>query len=154
VRTARTGAAAKAGHDLLLEVTEWEATVDGDALALDADSTSLKVREGTGGMQALGPDDIADIEQTIDKEVLRTEPITFRSTTVSAGEDGTRHVEGDLTLAGQTHPVTFDVTIGDDGTVKGRAVVKQTDWGIKQYSILFGALKVAEEVTVEIDAGP
>ena len=77
VRTGRTGAAAKAGHDLLLQVTAWEATLevgDGGAatsLELDADSTSLRVREGTGGMQALGDDDKANIEQTIDDEVLR-----------------------------------------------------------------------------------
>jgi hypothetical protein len=135
-------------------VTRWDATIDGDALALNADARSLKVREGKGGMQALGPDDVADIEQTIDKEVLRTEPITFRSTNVSDGAGGARHVEGDLTIAGQTHPVTFDVTIGDDGAVTGRAVVKQSDYGIKQYSILFGALKVADEVTIEIDARP
>jgi hypothetical protein len=36
--------------------------------------------------------------------------------------------------------------------VRGRAVVKQSDWGMKQYSILFGALKVADEVEVAIDA--
>ena len=31
-------------------------------------------------------------------------------------------------------------------------MVKQTDWGIKPYSALFGALKVADEVEVAIDA--
>ncbi len=34
----------------------------------------------------------------------------------------------------------------------GTAVVKQTEWGMKPYSALFGALKVADEVRVEIDA--
>ena len=31
-------------------------------------------------------------------------------------------------------------------------MVKQTEWGMKPYTALFGALKVADEVRVEIDA--
>ena len=31
VRTTRTGAASKAGHDLLIEVTSWSATLDPEA---------------------------------------------------------------------------------------------------------------------------
>ena len=34
----------------------------------------------------------------------------------------------------------------------GSATVKQTEFGMKPYSALFGALKVADEVTVAIDA--
>ena len=33
----------------------------------------------------------------------------------------------------------------------GTATLKQTDWGCKPYSALFGTLKVADEVRVEID---
>jgi polyisoprenoid-binding protein YceI len=151
VRTARTGAAAKAGHDLLLEVTAWEATVDDDAVSLDADATSLRVREGTGGMQALGDDDIASIHDTIDTDILKKQAIAFRSTRITPGDDGSRHVEGELTLVGKTHPVAFDVTEDDAGHVTGRATLTPSEWGIKQYSILFGALKVADEVVVEVD---
>jgi hypothetical protein len=32
-----------------------------------------------------------------------------------------------------------------------RARVKQSEWGIKPYTALFGALKVADEVEVTID---
>ena len=77
VRTTRTGAAAKAGHNLVIDVTAWQATLEvGEdpaqtSIVLDADATSLRVREGTGGMQALGDDDKASIEQTIDDDVLR-----------------------------------------------------------------------------------
>ena len=49
---------------------------------LDADAASLRVREGTGGMQALGDDDKANIQQTIDDEVLKRQGIAFRSTAV------------------------------------------------------------------------
>ena len=154
VRTARTGAAAKAGHDLLMHVTAWKGILEvGEetSLALDADATSLRVREGTGGMQKLGEDDIANIHETIDKEVLKKQAIAFRSSRVTAGEDGALHVEGDLTIRGSSAPVAFDVTVDESGRIAGRAVLKQSDWKIKQYSILFGALKVADEVEIEVD---
>ena len=152
VRTSRTGAVAKAGHDLLLHVTEWSATLDTDApnVTLDADATSLRVREGTGGIKPLGEDDHANIETTIDDEVLRRRDIGFRSTRVEK-TDGGLHVEGDLTLAGQTRPLAFDLSLADD-RVTGAAVVRQTEWGMKPYTALFGALKVADDVRVEIDA--
>jgi polyisoprenoid-binding protein YceI len=152
VRTSRTGAVAKAGHDLLIHVTEWSATLDTDApsVTLDADATSLRVREGTGGIKPLGEDDHANIETTIDDEVLRRRDIGFRSTRVET-TDGGLHVEGELTLAGQTRPIAFDLSLAD-GRVTGAAVVRQTEWGMKPYTALFGALKVADEVRVEIDA--
>ena len=159
VRTGRTGAAAKAGHDLLLHVTAWQATLEvGEdpaqtSIVLDADATSLRVREGTGGMQALGDDDKASIEETIDDDVLKRQGIEFRSTAVRTAADGSRiSVQGELTLVGKARPIAFDLTVDDDGKLSGSAVVKQTDWGITPYSALFGALKVSDEVEVVIDA--
>jgi polyisoprenoid-binding protein YceI len=153
VRTSRTGAVAKAGHDLVIHVTEWSARLDvGDApsLELDVDATSLRVREGSGGMKPLDDDDLSNIETTIDDEVLRRRDIGFRSTSVERN-DGTLAVTGDLTLAGTTRPIAFDLSLSD-GRVTGAAVVKQTAWGMKPYTALFGALKVADEVRVEVDA--
>jgi polyisoprenoid-binding protein YceI len=153
VRTGRTGTVAKAGHDLLIHVTEWRGTLvvgDEPSVTLDADATSLKVREGTGGMMALDDGDLANIEQTIDNDVLKRQDISFRSTRVEETADGLS-VSGDLTLRGTTRPIAFDLELRD-GRVRGTAVVKQTDWGMKPYTALFGALKVADDVRVEIDA--
>jgi len=149
VRTKRKGAASKAGHDLLLEVTSWSATLDSDAepaLTLTADSGSLRVLEGTGGVQALDADDRANIEQTIDDEVLMGMPIEFRSTAVEG-----RRLEGELELAGQRHPISFELAGDEDGRLTGTATVKQSDWGMKPYSALFGTLKVADEVEVAFE---
>ena len=159
VRTGRTGAAAKAGHDLLIHVAAWQATLEvGEdpaqtSIVLDVDSTSLRVREGTGGMQPLGRDDKASIETTIDDEVLKGQAISFRSTAVEAAAGGRLNVRGELTLVGETRPVAFDLVVGDGGTLSGTVVVNQTEWGITPYSTLFGTLKVADEVEVEFDAG-
>ena len=155
VHTRRGGAAAKAGHDLELHVTAWEATLeageepDASSATLTADATSLRVQKGTGGMHALGDDDKANIHQTIDDDVLKRQDIVFRSTRVESTAGGLS-VEGDLTLAETTEPIAFDLAIGDDGTLAATAVVRQTRWGMKPYSALWGALKVLDEVEVAL----
>jgi polyisoprenoid-binding protein YceI len=157
VQTGRSGAASKAGHDLLIEVGAWGATVEiavgleASVLELEADSRSLTVREGTGGMKSLDDDDRANIAQTINEEVLKGTSIAFRSRTVRSSEDGRLSIEGDLELGASVNPVAFDLALDDGGHVKGSAVVKQSTWGMKPYSALFGTLKVADEVTVLID---
>jgi polyisoprenoid-binding protein YceI len=153
VETGRSGAAAKAGHDLVIEVTSWEATLDvGDSssLELTADPTSLHVREGKGGMQALKDDDKDDIRKTIDKDVLKKKGIAFTSSSVEESGDGLK-VSGDLELGGKTNPISFDLR-EDGGTLQGSATVTQSDWGIKPYSALFGALKVNDDVKVVVEA--
>ncbi len=55
VRTYREGVAQKVGHDLIIDVGQWEATAevgeDGSlsAVQLEADARSLQVREGLAG---------------------------------------------------------------------------------------------------------
>src|SRR4051812_29914791 len=114
VHTGKTGAASKAGHNLVIEVTSWQATLelpdgsDERSLALTADARSLRVRAGSGGVQALGDDDKANIAQTIDEEVLKGSAIAFRSRSVEAGPDGAGpRGEGDLDLLGATRPAAF-----------------------------------------------
>lgn len=159
VNTRRTGAAARAGHNLLIHVTSWEGTLEvGEepgqtSIELNADATSLRVREGTGGMQALGDDDKASIQKTIDDDVLQGKAIEFRSTEVEPIADGSRlRVQGELSLVGKTIPIAFELTVDGDGRLSGSATVKQTDWGIEPYSALFGALKVVDDVEVAIEA--
>ncbi len=155
VKTGRHGAAAKAGHDLVIEVKSWEATLNvaDDAAAssvqLSADPTSLHVVKGEGGMQTLGDDDKADIRKTIDKDVLKKKSISFTSSSVSESGGGLA-VRGELELGGTSKPLEFVVS-GDGASVTGSATFKQSDWGIKPYSALFGALKVNDEVTVEVE---
>jgi polyisoprenoid-binding protein YceI len=158
VRTRRVGAAAKAGHDLLFRVTTWNATLvvgedpAGATIELHADAGSLRVVEGTGGFQALTDDDIASIHRTIDDEVLKRQAIEFHSTRVEArGAGGPYTVEGELTIAGRTNPISFEIDLDEHGAVTASAVVTQTAWGMKPYSALFGALKVHDDVEVALD---
>lgn len=153
IRTGRTGGAAKAGHDLLIEVESWQATLDLEsqsALTLTADSRLLRVLEGTGGLKSLSEGDKADIKKTIDKDVLKGTAIEFLSSEVREVPGGLS-VRGELSLNGRKAPVTFDLAIGAEGGVTGSAKVTQSAFGMKPYSALFGALKVADDVEVEID---
>lgn len=158
VHTRRGGAAAKAGHDLVIHVTSWQGTLELGAepattsVALTADATSLRVHKGTGGVQALGDKEKSSIHKTIDEDVLERQDIVFRSTHVQgAAATGVLSVEGELTLAGKPEPIAFDVAIDDDGRISATAVVTQTRWGVKPYSAMFGALKVLDDVEVVLD---
>jgi polyisoprenoid-binding protein YceI len=157
IRTARRGAASKAGHDLVIEVQTWGATVQiapdpaQSVLELNADSRSFKVLEGTGGIKPLTESDKGSIVQTVNDEILKGTPITFRSTAVRPEGDGRFHVTGDLEIANGISLVAFDLTVDDEGRVTGEATVKQSEWGIKPYTALFGALKLADEVQVRLE---
>jgi hypothetical protein len=131
VHTTRAGAAARAGHDLTILVERWNATLSDDGLVFEADSSSLKVIEGHGGISALDDDDKAGITQTIDEEILKGTPISYR--------------DGQLTLNGVTRPIEYRF----EGS-EGRAELKQTDFKIKPYSALFGTLKVSDVVQVKV----
>jgi hypothetical protein len=149
VRTGRGGAAAKAGHNLVLEVTRWSATLEDDAAELTADARSLRVRSGSGGISPLGDEEKAGIAQTIDEEVLKGSAIAFRSNSVKRNGDSV-DISGELELARRRRPLTFTLEERDGG-LAGSARIKQTDWGMKPYSALFGTLKVADEVEVAIE---
>jgi hypothetical protein len=150
VRTGKGGAAAKAGHNLVIEVQRWQGSLTPAAVELNADARSMRVVSGSGGISPLGEDERNGIAQTIDEEVLRGGNIFYRSSAVTACAGG-YDVEGELDLLGVRRPLSFTLSVDGD-RLTGSAQVKQTDWHIKPYSALFGTLKVADVVEVSIDA--
>jgi polyisoprenoid-binding protein YceI len=155
IRTGRAGIAARAGHDLLIEVTRWSAraVVAADLAATsvtaELDFGSLAVREGTGGAKPLTARDRADIEKTISK-ILGSGSATFTSTQVIPSAAGGA-IEGTVTYRGRTQPVQLQVTTPGSGRCEGSATVAQTAFGITPYTGFFGALKLRDEVIVEFD---
>ena len=147
--------AAKVGHDLVIEVTRWEAAVDLTdwTVELNADARSLEVREGVRGLKPLTDKDRGEIRKNIDDKVLRGQPIAFRSTAVRPAEGGgTLVVEGELTMAGATRSITAQLDVDADGRVSGTIPLTQSEWGIKPYRGLMGALKVRDELEIVLDA--
>jgi polyisoprenoid-binding protein YceI len=147
------------GHDLVIEVTRWEGTVEitGDpassTVQLSADARSLEVREGLRGVKPLTDKDRSEIRKNIDEKALHGQPITFRSSAVTLPDGDARlTVEGELTMAGSTRPISAQLDVTADGHVTGTIPLTQTAWGIKPYRGLMGALKVRDELEVVIDA--
>lgn len=109
VRTYREGVGQAVGHDLIIDVGQWQATVqaseDGtiSSVELKADPRSLQVREGLRGLKPLTDKDRGEIRKNIDEKILRGEPIAFRSTAVESSP-AKLIVRGDLSLAGANRP--------------------------------------------------
>jgi polyisoprenoid-binding protein YceI len=159
VRTYREGVAAKAGHDLIIDVTRWDATVEvggepaGWSIELNADPRSLEIREGLRGVKPLTDKDRVEIRKNIDDKILGGHPIRFRSSAVRLDDDGGRlAVEGELSMAASTRPLTADLSVEDDGRVGATIPLTQSDWGITPYRGLMGALKVRDEIQIVIAA--
>ena len=159
VRTYREGVAAKAGHDLVIEVTRWDATVEvagepaASTIELNADPRSLEVRQGLRGVKPLTDKDRVEIRKNIDEKVLGSHPVHFGSSGVRAADDGGRlTVEGALSMGGSTRPLTADLSVEEGGAISGTIPVRQSEWGIKPYRGLMGALKVRDEIEVVLAA--
>jgi polyisoprenoid-binding protein YceI len=157
IKTGRAGLAARAGHDLTIEVTRWSATVtvpgDGVAaaeVAAELDLGSLAVLEGTGGAKPLSDKDRRDILNTAGK-ILGGGTARFTSTRIIPAASGGA-IEGTLTLNGTTRPARLQLVSRGPGQYRGTATVRQTDHGITPYTGFFGALKLKDEVTVEVEA--
>ena len=163
IKTGRAGLGRRAGHDLTIEAARWSGesvlavgAPDRSSVSVTVETGSLKVREGTGGLKALTDADRAEIERTLaDKALLHTAEhptITFRSTRVT-GTPQSFEVTGDLTIKGRTHPVAVHGKGkgNGDGLLRCWATVTQSTWGIKPYTAFLGALRLADEVRMELE---
>ena len=148
VITGKEGAAAKMGHNLTLDVKNWEATIEGGdspSIKLTADPSSVEVESGEGGAKPLGDKDKKDIKKTIDNKVLGSQQISFTSSEVSDSE-----AKGELSIAGSSSQVSVPLNVSGD-KISGSIDLNQKDFGIKPFSTMMGALKVTDQVTVEFE---
>ena len=165
VKTGREGLAARAGHDLTLEITRWSARLtvpdaEGGGIAAatltaELDLGSLAVRAGTGGAKPLTDRDRRDIEGQTRKILGDPATASFASARVipssSGGSTANGAVEGTLTLRGTSRPVRLQVISPAPGQFRGSAAIRQTDFGLTPYSGFFGTLKLKDEVGVEFE---
>jgi polyisoprenoid-binding protein YceI len=169
VKTGREGLAARAGHDLTIEITQWSArvTVPGEpgggiaaaTVTAELDLNSLTVREGTGGAKPLSDRDRRDIQAQARKILGDPAKATFTSSRVipsssgspSPGASANGVIEGTLTLRGASQPARLQIVGPAPGRYRGSTTVRQTDFGITPYSGFFGTLKLKNEVAVEFE---
>ena len=159
LNTSKAGMGSKVGHDLVLEARRWSGTLEANpdnpeacSVQVTVDSRSFEVVQASGGVKALSEKDSADIRKNIDDKVLQTSrfpEITFRSTQVTPSA-----ISGDLTIVGNTRPVTLNLSVQDGGggtTLTGRTTVTQSEFGIKPFSAMMGALKVKHDVDMQVE---
>jgi hypothetical protein len=161
IRTGRAGLAARVGHDLTIEIARWSARVivpnggaDGGLAAAEIsaelDLGSLAVLEGTGGAKPLTDKDRRDIANTA-RKILGTGAASFASARVIPAASGDGEIEGTLTLNGRSQPVRLQVASAGEARYRASTTIRQTDFGITPYSGFFGALKLRDEIGIELE---
>jgi polyisoprenoid-binding protein YceI len=161
LRTYRSGLAAQAGHDLTIDVTRWSGELDepaegapGAPGALDAtiDLNSLSIREGRGGVKPLSDRDRRDITGQARKQLDTGHypEASYAATGFTPDGAGGGAIDGTLTLHGQSRPLRLEVSKTGDGQYRATATVVQSQFGIKPYSGMFGALKLRDDVDIEV----
>jgi polyisoprenoid-binding protein YceI len=160
LHTGKAGAASKVGHDLTIRVGSWEATSEATASAvtavrLVAQLSSLEVLRGEGGVKPLSDKDkvalLGSARDTLKAEAHPEVVFTSPGFSLTPGETT---IQGDLTIAGVTRPITLEALVNQEADgfrFQVRGEVVQTDFNIKPYSGLLGALKVRDMVEVKAD---
>jgi polyisoprenoid-binding protein YceI len=161
IRTGVTGPAAAVGHRLTIAMRRWQATtrwVSGRPVAaeLTVEVGSLEAVRGEGGVTALsGPEKMLVRRNALGSLDARKFPrIVFFANVVEKTDDGYR-LSGDLTIHGKTRPQIVELRTEDQGDrwrLFSETAIRQSDFGVKPYSQLLGALKVADDVTVSFTA--
>jgi polyisoprenoid-binding protein YceI len=157
VKTGVTGRAKRMGHRLTIAMNSWQATVSwaGDepsSVELHVDVGSLEVLRGEGGVTPLSGPQKALARASALKSLTadRFPAIRFQADDIAHTADGYR-LTGGLEIRGRTRPRSIDVRVVDlDDTwqVSCDAQVRQSEFGVKPYSMFIGSMKVADDVSV------
>ncbi|HYO04949.1 MAG TPA: YceI family protein [Mycobacterium sp.] len=161
LHTGVAGRAARLGHNLTIAMNAWEATVSWagngpTAMELTVEVSSLEVLRGDGGVKSLsGPEKALARSNALGAlDAERHPTIVFQSDGIEKTDDGYR-LTGSLDIHGTTRPRTVDLhteDLGDSWRVSCESVVRQSEFGVKPYSLFMGSLKVADDVTISFTA--
>jgi polyisoprenoid-binding protein YceI len=116
-------------------------------ISFRVEAAKMKVEED----KTLSDEKQAEVQRTMQTQVLESDKypeISFRSTSIRETGGNTWEAYGDLTLHGQTHPVTAKVKKQQESYV-GRCQIKQTDFGIHPVRVAGGTVKVKDELEIE-----
>lgn len=161
LRTGVRGRAARMGHRLTIAMTRWHATVSwagGEPVAvqLSVETDSFEVLRGEGGVKGLSGPEKALVRSNALKslDAGRFPEIRFAAEALDKTGDGYRLI-GELHIKGKSREHVIDLRtedLGDSWRMTAESRVRQTDYGVKPYSLLMGSVQVAEEVTVSFAA--
>ena len=150
IHVGKTGIFSGLGHEHEVRAPIHSGTADTGShpvVEVHVDARALRVIDKDASEK-----DRAEVQQTmLGPEVLDSEhhqEIVFKSTGAEPAGQGRWTLRGNLTLRGQTRPVTVHVAL-KDGRYTGETVVKQTDFGIKPPGI--AGIRAKDEVRIEFD---
>ncbi|HVR22391.1 MAG TPA: YceI family protein [Candidatus Polarisedimenticolia bacterium] len=150
IHVGKTGTFSGLGHDHEVRAPIHSGTAETGshpAVEIHVDARALRVID-----EGESEKDRAEVQKTmLGSEVLDSEhhpEIVFKSVDAESVGQGQWTLRGNLTLRGQTRPVTVHVML-KDGRYSGDATVKQTDFGIKPPGK--AGIRAKDEVRIEFD---
>src|ERR1700674_461049 len=150
IHVGKTGAFSALGHEHEVRALIHSGTADTGshpAVEVHVDARALRVIDKDASDK-----ERAEVQKTmLGPEVLDSErhhEIVFKSTGAEPAGQGRVTLRGNLTLRGQTRPVTVQVTL-KDGRYTGATTVKQTDFGIKPPGK--AGVRAKDEVKIEFN---
>jgi polyisoprenoid-binding protein YceI len=137
---------------------EVSAPISSGEINASAGAASVRLKIDARQLQVLDPkleeDKRAEVQKTMHSDKVldsaRFPNIEFVSSKVQPNGKDKWTVVGNLTLHGETHSVTVEVTL-QNGHYLGSATFKQKEFGITPVSIGGGTIKVKDEVKIEFD---
>ena len=161
LHTGVAGRAARMGHRLTIAMTRWHATVSWAgsqpvSVQVAVETDSLDVLRGEGGVKGLPGAEKAVVRSNALKSLnaSRFPEIRFTADVIEMTDDGYR-LTGALEIRGASRDHVIDLRtedLGNSWRMSGESAVRQSDYGIKPYSVLMGSVQVADDVTVSFTA--
>ncbi len=161
LRTGVQGRAARMGHRLTIAMTRWHATVswagsEPATAELVVETDSFEVLRGEGGVKGLsGPEKTMVRSNALKSlDASRFPEIRFAAQVIDKTDEGYR-LSGNLKIRGKSRDHVIDLRtedLGDSWQMSTESMVRQSDYGIKPYSLLMGSVQVADDVSLSFTA--
>ncbi len=149
------------GHRLTIAMRRWRASVGWAGAApvsaeLVVEVDSFEVLRGEGGVKGLSGPEKALVKSNALKslDAGHYPEIRFAADAIDKTDSGYR-LTGKLQIRGKSRTHVIDLRTEDLGEVwrmSAESVVRQTDYGVKPYSLLMGSVRVADEVSLAFTA--
>ncbi len=154
ILTRRDGLLARAGHDLRLQASGLRLWLDEDGVHLRLDPARIEpvcARVGDRDMPLLlSHADLRRIGQNMRGEVLRVQRFPEVAFDAPLPSPGLGAVDGQLTLCGVRRPQRIYLARRGHA-LSATAVVTQSAYGIEPYSTMLGAIRVRDEVEIQVE---
>lgn len=154
IHVGKAGLFSAAGHEHWVQapIAEGKLQENPPQISFRVEAGAIKVEED----KSLSDDKQAEVQRTMQTQVLESDKypeISFRSTSIRETGGNTWEAQGDLSLHGQTRPVSAKVE-KQQGSYVGRCQIKQTDFGIQPVRAAGGTVKVKDQLDIEFSIVP